>query len=225
MLHAVIFDFDGVLFDSEHIHYQAYCKIFEQYGFSIPYEAYTQAYLGLQDDVILKQIFAKQGQILTPAQIQQLVAKKVQHYQNEIKQKNSLSSTKGLAQFLAQAIQFTEKLAICTNCKRIELDAVLAKLENGQLRRYFQTITTVDEVEIGKPAPDSYLKTAAKLQLKPQQCLVIEDSINGIKAAKAAGMTVAGLVSTHKPEDLSQADFVVHQFLDIDLTSLLAQSN
>lgn len=217
MLNAIIFDFDGVIFDSEMIHYQVYRTIFAEHGFSIGYEDYANSYIGMPDATILTHTFAASGHRLVESKLAQLLAQKIKLYQQAIDKEKLLNCINGLPAFLAAASQYTEKLAICTNCKRAEFDAVWPRLENGAVKDYFKAITTIDEVPDGKPTPDSYLKTAAKLGVPPEQCLVIEDSKNGIKAAKTANMTVIGLTTTHQAEELTQADYVVSSYHDINL--------
>lgn len=220
MLQAIIFDFDGVLYDSEHIHYQAYCPIFAQYSFAISYDVYVKQYLGLPDTEIITRALTQHGHTIDESKLTALVTCKVEHYRKAIGAHSNLSSVKDLAPFLITAQEYTKKLAICSNSQRRELETVLAKLEQGSLKNYFQTITTVNDVKQGKPAPDSYLATAKKLGVAPEQCLVIEDSRNGIKAAKAANMTVAALISTHEKAALTQADYIVERFHDIPLARL-----
>lgn len=76
---------------------------------------------------------------------------------------------------------------------------------------------TADDVKAGKPAPDAYLLAAERLQVKPADCVVVEDAPAGIRAGKAAGMKVIGVASSHSTEELSQADFVIRQLADIYL--------
>jgi haloacid dehalogenase superfamily, subfamily IA, variant 3 with third motif having DD or ED/haloacid dehalogenase superfamily, subfamily IA, variant 1 with third motif having Dx(3-4)D or Dx(3-4)E len=80
-----------------------------------------------------------------------------------------------------------------------------------------EVFITADDVRIGKPAPDGYLLAANRLHVHPAECVVIEDAPAGIQAGKAAGMKVIGVASSRLPEELSQADVVVHQLADMDL--------
>jgi len=78
-------------------------------------------------------------------------------------------------------------------------------------------LITADDVQAGKPAPDGYQLAARRLKMQPADCVVIEDSPAGVQAGKAASMRVIGVASTHKPEELQEADAVVTQIGDIDL--------
>jgi len=82
-------------------------------------------------------------------------------------------------------------------------------VRQGKLLSYFDTIVTSDDVKTGKPSPEGYLLTAQQLDVLPSQCLVIEDTPHGVKAAKSAGMQVIGLMTTYDRQQFLMADRVV----------------
>lgn len=111
-------------------------------------------------------------------------------------------------------------VAIASSAHR---DVIRAALDATGLSSVFREVVSSDEVEHGKPAPDVYLETAGRLGAVPETCLVVEDSLNGVKAAKAAGMTVV-LVPNHSvpplPGTAELADHVLARLADLDVRAL-----
>lgn len=115
-----------------------------------------------------------------------------------------------------------KNIAICSGSTRTEIDIALSKIESGSLKKYFNTIISADDVSEGKPSPEGYLKTAKQLGLNPKQCVAIEDSSNGIKAAKAANMqAIAFLPEGMNHEKYSCSDYVVHSFNELIITDAI----
>lgn len=209
---AIIFDFDGVIFNSEPIHWEAYQIIFQQIGFDFPYSEYLTKYVGVADVEMFPLIFADKGLTYQQHEIKHFIGEKIKVYERIIHSAPELKSIQGLSQFLADSKKIISQFAICSGSSRTELETTLSKLENGSLKTYFNFITTSEDVSANKPSPEGYLKTAAKLNIPPEQCLVIEDTNVGIKAAKAANMKVVGIATTNKIESLLGADLVVDSY-------------
>jgi beta-phosphoglucomutase len=118
---------------------------------------------------------------------------------------------------LKQLKQENLKIALATSSRQEKMKLVL-QLTN--LLPYFDVIVTGDLVNRSKPAPDIFLKVAEKLQLKPCECVVIEDAANGVKAAKNAGMKCVAITTTHTEDLLQQADLVIDSYEKLDLQKI-----
>ena len=93
-------------------------------------------------------------------------------------------------------------------------------MENLKIKKYFSSIVTYDDVSSGKPSPEMFLKNAKNLSLQPNECIVIEDAIEGIRAAHAAGMKVIAVMSTTGKKNLKEADLIVKTIKDINLKKI-----
>ena len=215
MIEAIIFDFDGVLFDSEPLHLAACNQVFAQLGFNLAPEIYCKHYIGLSDAEMFPLVLASQGITLPEEALGSLLKQKFTAYENIIHSSANLKSVDGALTFLKHLSPSIKKLAICSGATRSELLTTLNKIEDGKLVPYFELIITKENVTLGKPSPEGYLKTAMQLGTLPQNCLVIEDTLNGIKAAKAADMKVVALTTTHHASELQQADFVAENYHEI----------
>lgn len=215
MIEAIIFDFDGVLFDSESLHHASYHSIFKDYAIQLSEETYMHHYVGQSDQFIIADILAQQEINASPEMIKQLTARKIATFQALIHRHDSLPSKTGMGELLALLKAQQMKIAICSSAARDEIQLILSKLEGGSLAPYFELITSVDDVAYPKPSPQPYQLTSQRLLKEVNQCLVIEDTDIGIRAAKAAGMQVAGLIGTLPPERLSLADYLVTEVKDV----------
>lgn len=211
---AIIFDFDGVIFDSEPIHFQACNQVFVNLGFTLPYDFYLEHYVGLADAEMFPLILDHYRCSYTQEEVKAMIAQKIKAYEEILHKAEDLSAVKGLLPFLEKHHRHLA-FAICSASTRKELASALAKLEQGQVGKYFEIITPSEEVSLAKPSPEGYLKTAAKLQVNPQDCLVIEDTQKGILAAKNAGMQVIGLTTTQSRNKLALADQIAANFEEL----------
>lgn len=212
---AILFDFDGVIFNSEPIHWEACNAIFNQIGFTVPYSQYLKKYVGLTDVEMFPLILIENGYQYQRDEIKNLIAQKIKAYENIIKSSTHLKSIPGLSEFLRFSHKTIPQLAICSGSTRFEIETTLSNLEKGSLKKYFDLIITSEDVTQGKPSPEGYLKTAHQLNVPPENCLVIEDTKNGILAAKNANMKVIGLATTHSIETLEKlamADLAVSDY-------------
>jgi HAD superfamily hydrolase (TIGR01509 family) len=198
---AVIFDMDGVLVDSEPLHLRATQAALGTRGPSYT-ERDNQSFFGATDADLLRLL-----RIIfnLPDTTAALVEAKTAHLITMIR-------TEGLLRPGVPVVPLTLRqaglpLALATASRRPVIQAVL---ERVGLDRAFGAVVSGDEVARGKPAPDGFLMAARRLAVEPEQCLVVEDSRNGVLAAKAAGMLVAAVpcpATSH--EDFSAADFVL----------------
>lgn len=206
---AVIFDFDGVIINSEPIHYQACIKVLKNISITLSYTDYCRKYLGLSDKEMFPKILTDYGYDFFQEEAEQLLQDKIDAYIEILDNSTHLPLIDGINEYIMHLVQEKKKLAICTGSTRKEVLAVLSKMRKEMLTQYFQIIITAEDVNEGKPSPEGYLLTAKSLGVAPHDCSVIEDSPLGIKAAKAAGMTVIALETTYNRSQLHEADKIV----------------
>jgi len=136
------------------------------------------------------------------------LAKKLEYFADFISQ-NGIHPVPFAVKLLQQLQQYNLKIALATSSRREKMKMVL-KLTG--LFPYFEVIVTGEEVKRSKPAPDIFFKTAKKLGLPANQCLVIEDAVNGVKAAKNAGMKCIAITTTHSAQMLQHADLIINSY-------------
>jgi beta-phosphoglucomutase family hydrolase len=213
MIKAVIFDMDGVLVDTEplsdiHMH-----KHFKKLGLKVPFN-YFEQFRGITTPEFWRIIVKKFN-------LQKSVEELVQETRTSFL--NFLSSHKlepipGAVEFLENLQKNKIELALASAGSKKRIQTIL---ETCNLKNYFKVVVSADDVIHGKPHPEIYLKTARLLKIAPNDCVVIEDAINGILSAKAAGMKVIGFKTSemHK-QDLSKADKIVKSLSEITIQML-----
>lgn len=206
---AVIFDMDGVIVDSEHIHVAAEKAACRAFGIRIPHSEWDGFKGKTAIDIAgyILSTYSKGG--ITP---QQFVERKTALYL-EIAA-TELIPIDGAVSFIAAARSVFDRCALTTSSNRTIQDLVFCNLH---LHRLFDVVITGDEVVNGKPHPEPYLKTIGQLGLLPSECIVIEDSDNGIISAKAAGCKTVGITTSYPADRLYGygADLVVASFAEL----------
>lgn len=210
MLKALIFDCDGVIADSEHLHFSLFQKVLAEVGIPLTQADYVEKYLAMDDRGCFGAVFKAHGKSLSDLERAQLIAKKSALYQKTAAQ--NLVILPGVVEFV-MAVSQKYPLAMASGALREE---VLLMIESAGIRHYFDAVVTAEDVKNGKPAPDAYLKALDELNKKhpgnnihPGECLVVEDSKHGLISAHAAGMKVVAVTTTYPAEELSAADRVV----------------
>jgi len=169
MFEAVIFDFDGVILDSEPLHYKACSQILQTYGIFFTYQEYTEKYLGLSDKEMFPSLLSDKGNSFSFAEINLLIEQKAQAYIEMIQNHEHLSLMVGFELFLLKIAKMVNKIAICSGSTMHEIMAVLSKVKQGTLQHYFTSIVSAEDVQKGKPSPEGYLLTAKRLNVAPAQ--------------------------------------------------------
>ncbi len=189
MLRAIIFDCDGVIADTEPLHYRVFRQILDGIV-PIPSEAaYFEKYVGLTDDAFVKALFAESGRPLDEARRRQIVLDKKQAYRERVA--GGLPLLPGVEAFIRRT-SARWPLAICSGAHRVEIEDLLRP---RGLQTFFQFIVSAESVPTSKPAPDGY-RLACRLlsekvpNLQASECLAIEDARHGVTAAKSADMKV-----------------------------------
>jgi len=221
MLRAVIFDFDGVITDSEILHFRAFNQMLTQYGIEITIKDYYKTYLGFNDADCYK-LLIHQGLLkIDEQQIGNLVNQKKKIFERLAKTEGRI--IEGVRDFLKMLEQNNVPMAICSGSLLTEVEMVL---EEARLRHLFEVIVAADHVKKGKPHPEGFLLTLQRLNenreeaIKGNQCIVIEDSHWGLEAAKAAGMHTIAVTNSYDAEQLSMAEKVVTRLNELGVNDL-----
>lgn len=226
MLRAIIFDFDGIIVDSEPLIMRVFQQMATREGWALSEEEYYRDYLALDDRGIVDLLYTSHGRPLDRAERDELVEWKFKVYAELIK--DGLPSLPGAVEFVTQ-VSARYPLAIASGSLRSEIEHLLRTLG---LFDKFTLMVTADDVERSKPSPEVFLKTLARLSqlprfdpqngepLRSSQCLVIEDAPAGVEAAHAAGLRCLALTHSRPPEELAHADWVARGFQDLDFEAV-----
>ncbi|MBN2689195.1 MAG: HAD family phosphatase [Gammaproteobacteria bacterium] len=212
MFKALIFDFDGVIVDSEQAHYEACRRVFSEIGLHLSRREYQQKYIGLSDKEMFPKVLEDKGRAVTDETIYGMIIQKINAYRSIITDANQVPVVTGLYAFIDDLVRQQKRIGICSGSSKREVMVTLDKLYQDHLQSCFETIVTANDVSFTKPHPEGYLLAADNLMVDPSYCMVIEDSPVGIEAAKGAGMYVVGLTTTYNAYALKNADLVVSDF-------------
>jgi len=213
-LKAVIFDMDGVLIDSEPLHYLIEREIFEKLGLDVSPEIH-RTYLGTATDFMYLDLIARFG---LSKSIQDLLKLDELFRCEYFSSLPSLALNPGVRLILNELRNAGIKLGVATSSSPAIANILL---ERGEIKSYFEVVMTTSEAGKSKPEPLVYQAAAIKLGVEPNECLVFEDSPNGLLAAKRAGMTCTVLrTETVSAEELVLADFSIGSFEEITLDQL-----
>lgn len=219
---AVIFDFDGVIADTEWLHSETFRRVLAEEGIFLTDEDHDERFLGVNDRAAFAKAFAEAGRAPSNDEVLALVARKSAFFTQRL---GEIRPFPGVANLLA-GLAGRCPLAIGSGGRGAEIDAVLRA---HKVREHFLAVLSSDEVPRSKPAPDLFLtaldvlRKAAPAQariLEPADCLVIEDSLQGIRAAKAAGMQCIAVAHTYAAEKLYEADRVVENIAELSAEEL-----
>lgn len=207
---AVIFDMDGVLVNSEPLYLSLNREFYKKIGADISPEEY-QSFIGMGGPAMWGYIVSKYQLNYT---VEELKAHDLQFKYDALKSTN-LVPIEGVVEFLYFLKAKQLPLGIASSGRRKNIDLILSKLG---IEKYFSVIVSGEEVENGKPDPDIFLLAAKKLNTNPVTCVVVEDSKNGVTAAKLAGMQCVGFFNPGSGnQDLSAADMIFDSFKNTSL--------
>jgi HAD superfamily hydrolase (TIGR01509 family) len=213
-LRAVIFDFDGVLVNSEPLHFRTLREILLPEGIAIDEDEYVQTYLAYDDRGAIRLALERHGIPYDRDNVDRIARRKAAVFDAAMAEVPLFPGVRELLQGLAAEMP----LAIASGALHDEIQAILRS--NGLLP-LFETIVGADDVSRGKPHPEPYLTAMTRLhhrapRLLPEECLVFEDSMPGIAAARAAGMTVVAVTNSYPAVKLSAAHHVVTSLEGLD---------
>jgi len=211
LLEAVLWDLDGVIADTADYHYRAWKNVFAEYGFDFKKEDFMQ-FFGRRHDTIIR--FAL-GDRLSPEEFEAITEKKQQIYRQLIS--GHVTALPGAITLIRSLYDAGIKQAIASSAPFDNIHIITRSLG---IDNCFQAVASGIEVKEGKPDPAIFLLAAKKLGVSPANCIVIEDAIAGVAAAKSAGMICVAVTSSHAREKLSGADLIVDSLKEITVDRL-----
>jgi beta-phosphoglucomutase len=221
MLQAVIFDFDGVITDSEILHLRAFNKVLAQFGIEISTNDYYKEYLGLTDADCFNLVAKRYRLPVHCKEIGSLMKQKAQFFEQLAKTEGRI--IEGVSEFLRMLQRNNVPMAICSGALLAEIELIL---EEARLRELFAVIVSAEQVKKGKPDPQGFLLTLQKLnhnRQKPiaaKECIVIEDSHWGLQAARAAAMHTVAVTNSYDADQLSLAEKIVARLDELSIEEL-----
>ena len=203
---AVIFDMDGVLIDSEPAYLEMNLKMFEQFGIEMDEENY-KALVGIPSVPMWK--FLKEKYELKN-EVSEFITLEKKRMLEILDSDIITKPVTGIKELMDDLKSFNFKLSVASSSAKDNINFVLEKLK---IKDNFEFIISGEDVVNGKPFPDIFLKVSDFFNISPEKCFVIEDSVNGIKAANSAGMNSIGFINDGtNTQDLSKADIIINNF-------------
>jgi beta-phosphoglucomutase len=208
---AVLFDFDGVIVNSEPLHFHAFQQVLREEKIELTEREYYRELIGFDDKGAFRHVFKSRSKELDPKTFLRVMARKSEAMTEAI-QARKYTALPGVER-LVRGLWRNYPLAICSGALREEIEAML---EGIQLRDCFKVIVAAEDVTVGKPDPQGYLLTTrllaekAKVSLTPADCLIIEDAPSVIQSVKSAGFTTLAVATSYPAEQLAAANHVVN---------------
>ncbi|HQJ74107.1 MAG TPA: HAD family phosphatase [Bacteroidota bacterium] len=212
---ALIFDMDGVLIDSYSMHKEALEITAKEYGITVSEEDFISIF-GKTSYEGIKSL--PQFSFWSDEKIYEFNDKQDGRFREIFK--TNPRYIEGSKLFLKKIYEKGYLIGIGTSAPKANAEVFLSVFGNNG---FFRCVITGDDVLKGKPDPEIYLKCAEALNQKPENCVVFEDSIMGIKSAKSAGATVIALTTTHKADELKEADYIIKNFVDPNLNLIFKE--
>jgi beta-phosphoglucomutase len=222
MLRAVIFDFDGVIADSEFLHYKALNKVFKLHGVHVPKDIHWEKYLGYTDIENIQAVSDDYNMNLTAEQVQEVARQKAAFFKDLVREETAILD--GVENLIELLRRHHIHRAVCSGAIRDDIEQMLA---GSDLMDAFEVIITAEDVQKGKPDPQGYLLALKNLNkdrkdpIKPGDCVVIEDSHWGLAAAASAGMHRVAVTNTYPAEQLrDKAEMIIARLDELTLEDL-----
>lgn len=212
---CVIFDMDGVIINSEPIHKICERKMFDLLGITVSEEEHTDM-VGATDLTMWNRIEKSQE---LPITIPRIIQLKRSIYMDYLKNEVSLKPIPYVSELIADLQKNEVILALASSSPREQIEYILTILN---LKSYFHTIVSGEEVTSGKPHPEIFLKAAQQVKVDPKNCMVIEDSCNGVMAAKKAKMKCIAYSNPDSGiQNLNEATLIIHSFKELSSKYIL----
>ena len=209
---TILWDMDGVIADSNSFHFAAWQETFAKRGIRFAEEDFAKLF-GTRNDFIIHSVL---GEKLCEEDIKIIAQEKERSFRT--KAGGNIKPLPGAIKLVDTIKKGNFKLALVSSAPKENIDFVTSELDIG---RYFDCIVYGRQVAESKPSPQIYLLAAKKLEAQPRDCIIIEDSPLGVKAAKVAGMRCLAVANTHPREELNEADKVVDSLEEVDLITLI----
>jgi beta-phosphoglucomutase family hydrolase len=213
---AFIFDMDGTLVDNMKYHSQAWRALFESLGIHLEADEFQRRSAGKTNPEILRKFT---GRNCSKEEIQVLSDQKENFYRDLYRP--HLKAIEGLLPFLKHAKELNIPMGLATAAG---IENIAFVLQGLKLENFFSAIVGAEDIQKGKPDPEIFIKSAAKLHIQPEDCIVFEDSLFGIEAAQRAGMRAVFITTSHQPEELGNQPAVmlaVPDFSTLDIKVLV----
>jgi len=211
MPEAVLFDFDGILVDSEPMHYMAFTEVLDPLGLGFPWKSYVEIYMGFDDRDAFREAYRAKGIDLDDANLAKLVAAKSRAFQDGLR--NGVTAYPGAVSLIESLHAAGGPLALCSGALRSDIAPILAQLG---VAHCFDVIVSADDVRRSKPDPESYALAFARLAERhptsltvPGASTAVEDTPAGIRSAKGAGLRVLAVTNSYGAGELAGADWIV----------------
>jgi HAD superfamily hydrolase (TIGR01509 family) len=222
ILDGVIFDCDGVLVDTEPLHYEAFQEVLVPLGLGHDYARYLQQFIGFDDRDAFAHAFSEAGRPLSPDSLTRLIQAKSAALARLVGR--GAPSFPGVIELVKELKDRDTPLAVASGALRGEVEAFLSSLG---LKEIFRVIVGADDVEKSKPDPQTYLLALERLRgiygpLDARNCVALEDSPAGIESAKKAKMRVIGITNSFAASELAEADKVIGSLSDLNFQSLVS---
>ena len=220
MLNAVIFDFDGVIVDTEPLHYKAFQELLVPLGLGYSWEEYLERYIGFDDRDAFREAFRVHGRTLSDAELKKLIRGKGDAFLAIVS--GGVAPYPGVAE-LIRSISGRLPLALCSGALKSDIEPILAGLG---LTDAFDVKVTADEVAASKPDPESYRLAVRRLQerypgkVEAAASIAVEDTPAGIASATGAGLKVLAVTNSYPREKLTGASRVVNSLVGVDIEGL-----
>jgi HAD superfamily hydrolase (TIGR01509 family) len=221
MLKAVIFDFDGVITDSEVLHLRAFNQSLVPYGVEISTKDYYTNYLGFSDFDCYKALIDNGLLKINERKIGGIIKEKSKIFEELTKTEGR--TIEGVHEFLQMLEKNKIPMAICSGSLMVEIEVML---EESGLRHFFAEIVSAEQVKKGKPHPEGFILALQKLNknfhppIDAGECIVIEDSHWGLQAGKAAGMHTIAVTNSYDAEQLTIAEKIVAHLNELTIDDL-----
>ena len=214
MIRAVIFDMDGVIVESEHIHIKAEQQTMLKHGVRISAEE-LHTYTGTTAEFMFTELIKKYKLNTTFER----VFDEKEEFMFKLLEKET-RPTKGVIELLKKLKRKGIKLGIASSSHRKLIEYILRRLD---IVRLFDFVVSAEDIAHSKPDPEIFLRSARGLSVEPVECLVVEDAKLGVEAAKNAGMRVVGYRNPNSgDQDLSRADMIIDDFSKLSVEDMLA---
>jgi HAD superfamily hydrolase (TIGR01509 family) len=227
MLSAVIFDFDGIIVDTEPIHCEAFREVLGPHGVKFTWEEYLETYVGYDDRDAIQAAFASLGQEVDVDQLLELIELKSAAFDRLVVERGA-EPYPGVCEFIAR-LSRDVPIGLCSGALGSDVKPILHALD---LEEAFKVMVTADEVKTSKPDPESYVLAVERLaaaypdhDIAAGRSVAIEDTPAGIQAARGAGLSVLAVTNSYQAERLGEATRVVDTLEGLDAAALSACLN
>ncbi|HEY7116107.1 MAG TPA: HAD family phosphatase [Tepidisphaeraceae bacterium] len=221
---AVLFDFDGVIVNSEPLHFWAFHEVLRGEHLELSEAEYYNELIGFDDKGAFKHVFAKHGRELDPRTFLRAMTRKSEMMMDLIRARK-YATLPGVDEFV-RGLWWRYPLAICSGALREEIEAML---EGVGLRDCFKVIVAAEDVTVGKPDPSGYLLCAQQLgakvkhELRPADCLIIEDAPTVIRSVKTVGFRTLAVATSYPVEKLADANYIVKDLRPATVTAAVPE--